>query len=87
MLSGPCSWLRNLISEFCSKFWVSLSDGTCDQAGMSTEKASNSGKSEIALCLKGSTAQYKAKTKKRTRAKVPARDVAIALRTRRRKRE
>lgn len=66
---------------------MSLWVGTSDQAGMSTAKASKSGKSEIALCLKGSTAQYKAKRKKMNRAKVPARGIAMSLRGRRRERK
>ena len=55
---------------------MSVSVGTWDQAGISTGYDSKSGKSEIALCLKGSVPQYKARSKKKSPTKVVACDIA-----------
>lgn len=49
--------------------------GTWDQGGMSTLYDSKSGKSEIALCFRGSVPQYKAKSKKKSPAKAPNGDI------------
>ena len=55
---------------------MSVSVGTWDQAGILTGYDSKSGKSEIALCLKGSVPQYKARSKKKSPTKVVACDIA-----------
>ena len=48
---------------------------------MSTLYDSKSGKSEMALCLKGSVPQYKAKSKKKSPAKTPNGDIVAETET------